>query len=301
MPSSADPEKQAFVTPRALVLFSTAYKKIHEMYNKAVESGQEPDADYYLEITETTAAQYCGRPWAVAFATFIRDMALFDLDDLAYKIETKNSIQDIAADPKTGAVNISVVNTYNGFLGRALVYNLRPDVRYTPEGIKNLVNISKIMPKFTNEGAEQVFTKLKLSFPKFGNVGGKDVASGYEFVVRFLQTEEQRYNALTSAASQLKMGNEAQIDAFIKGMYANAKLDAREMDNVLDTFKNLLSRNKGNGAKSFEDLNTIVPGVVPANACQAILKTFEEKLGPAAGKSKQRSQRSSKTKFGTFG
>lgn len=290
------PEDQAFVSPRALVLFSNTYKKIHELYDKAAEGGEEPDANHYLAMTETAAAQYCGRPWAVAFATFVRNMALFDLDDLAYKTETQ-SIEDLAKDPKTGTISISTTNSYISFVSRALLYNLRPDVRYTPEGLKNLMNISRILPKFRQEGIGQIQSAINVAHPG-GMIGGKPVYRGHEFLGKFLVLEKERYNALVSAASQLKMGNEAQIDAFIKGMYSNAKLDAREMDNALDTFKNLLSRNKGDGVKSFEDLNTVIPGVLPASACDSISNTIREKLGAAAKIAKGRA---GKTKFSTFG
>lgn len=290
------PEDQAFVSPRALVLFSNTYKKIHELYDKAAENGEEPDANYYLAMTETQAAQYCGRPWGVAFATFVRNMALFDLDDLAYKTETQ-SIEDLAKDPKTGTISISTTNSYISFVGRALLYNLRPDVRYTPEGIKNLMNISRILPKFRQEGIGQIQSSINLAHPG-GLVQGKIIARGYEFLAKFLASETDRYKALVSAASQLKMANEEQIDAFIKGMYANAKLDSREMDNALDTFKNLLSRNKGDSTKSFEDLNTVIPGVLPANACESIIKAITSNLSGAAKIAKGRAN---KTKFSTFG
>lgn len=289
------PADQAFVSPRALVLFSNTYKKIHELYDRAAESNEEPDANHYLAMTETAAAQYCGRPWAVAFATFVRNMALFDLDDLAYKTETQ-SIEDLAKDPQTGTISISTTNSYISFVGRALLYNLRPDVRYTPEGIKNLMNLSRILPKFRQEGVGQIQSSLNVAHPG-GMINNKPVYRGYEFLSKFLGTEEERYKALTSAASQLKMGNEAQIDAFIKGMYSNAKLDAHELENALSTFKNLLSRNKGDGAKSFEDLNTVIPGVLPASACESIRKTIISNLSGAAKIAKGRA---GKTKFGTF-
>lgn len=293
----SDSTIQAFVTPRSLVLFSNSYKKIHELFDEAAENGEEPDADYYLQMTETQAAQYCGRPWAVAFATFVRNMALFDLDDLAYKTETK-TIADLTVDPKTGAENISTLNSYISFVGRAILYNFRPDVRYTPEGIKNLMSISRILPKFRAEGIGQIQSTFNLAHPG-GMVQGKKVARGFEFMTLFLNSEKNRYNALVSAASQLKMANEGQIDAFIKGLYSNAELDAREMDNALDTFKNLLSRNKGDGVKSFEDLNTVIPGVLPATACESINKAIIEGLSGAAGKAKGRA--AGKTKFSTFG
>lgn len=290
------PEDQAFVSPRALVLFSNTYKKIHELYDKAADSGEEPDANHYLAMTETQAAQYCGRPWAVAFATFVRNMALFDLDDLAYKTETQ-SIDDLAKDPKTGSISISTTNSYISFVGRALLYNLRPDVRYTPEGIKNLMNIGRILPKFRQEGIGQIQSSINLAHPG-GLIQGKSVARGYEFLAKFCASETDRYKALLSAASQLKMTNEEQIDAFIKGMYTNANLDQREMDNALDTFKNLLSRNKGDGTKSFEDLNTVIPGVLPASACESIMKAIISNLSGAAKIAKGRA---GKTKFSTFG
>jgi len=290
------PEDQAFVSPRALVLFSNTYKKIHELYDKAVESGEEPDANHYLAMTETNAAQYCGRPWGVAFATFVRNMALFDLDDLAYKTETQ-SIEDLSKDPKTGTISISTTNSYISFVGRALLYNLRPDVRYTPEGIKNLMNLSRILPKFRQEGIGQIRSTLKMAHPG-GMLQGKIIAEGGDFMSKFLVDEEKRYKGLVSAASQLKMNDEVQIDAFIKGMYANAKLDARELDKALDTFKNLLSRNKGDGAKSFEDLNVVIPGVLPADACTNIKSTIIKSLSGAASKDKARR---AATKFSTFG
>lgn len=290
------PEDQAFVSPRALVLFSNTYKKIHELYDKAAEGGKEPDANHYLAMTETAAAQYCGRPWAVAFATFVRNMALFDLDDLAYKTETQ-TIAQLSKDPKTGHESISTINSYVGFVGRAFLYNLRPDVRSTPEGIKNLINLVRILSKFSQEGVGQIHGAIQVAMPG-SDINNRKVLRGHEFLSLFFGGERNRYTALQSAASQLKMDNEQQIDAFIKGMYSNAKLDEREMDNVLDTFKNLLSKNKGNGAKSFEELNAIIPGVIPSSVCENFIDIIKDRLGPAANKSKERKKT---TKFSTFG
>jgi len=291
------PQDQAFVTPRSLVAFSTDYRAIHEMYDKKVEKGEKPDPDFYLKATETKAAQRCGIPWGAAFATFVRNMALFDLDDLAYKTETQ-SIDDLAKDPKTGTINISTTNSYISFVGRALLYNLRPDVRYTPEGIKDLMSLSRILPKFRSEGIGQIRSTLKVAHPG-GLLNGKIVAEGGDFMSRFLVEEEKRYNGLKSAAAQLKMGNEAQIGAFIRGMYANAKLDEQEIEKALDTFKNFLSRNKGDGAKSFDDLNVVIPGVLPADACFSINDTISTSLSGAASIAKGR--RRAATKFSTFG
>lgn len=291
------PEDQAFVSPRALVLFSNTYKKIHELFDKATESGKSPDANHYLAMTETAAAQYCGNPWGAAFATFVRNMSLFDLDDLAYKTETQ-TIADLTKDPTTGSESISTLNSYIGFVGRALVYNLRPDVRYTTEGIKNLMSISRILPKFKQEGIGQIRSTLTMSLPG-GMKGSMELAKGGDFLSRFLQEEAKRYKGLESAASQLKMGNEAQIDAFIKGMYTNAGMQADELDDALDKFKNLLSRNKGDGVKSFQDLNTVIPGVLPADACNSIIQTIKEKLKGAVDNTKARAAK--KTNFSTFG
>jgi hypothetical protein len=291
------PQDQAFVTPRSLVMFSTAYKALHDMYDKSVERGEKPDANFYLKATETKASQYCGNPWGTAFATFVRNMALFDLDDLAYKTETQ-SIDDLAKDPKTGAISISTTNSYISFVGRALLYNLRPDVRYTPEGIKNLMSISRILPKFRSEGIGQIRSTLKVAHPG-GLLQGKDIAEGGDFMSKFVVEEEKRYNGLRSAAAQLKMSNEAQIDAFIRGMYANAELNEEEMEKALDTFKNFMSRNKGDGVKSFEDLNVVIPGVLPADACSSINDTISNSLSGAASIAKGR--RRAATKFSTFG
>ena len=159
------------------------------------------------------------------------------------------------------------------------------------------MNISRILPKFGQEGIGQIQSSINLAHPG-GMIQGKSVARGFEFLAKFLASEAERYKVLLSAASQLKMANEEQIDAFIKGMYTNANLDSREMDNALDTFKNLLSRNKGDGVKSFEDLNTVIPGVLNATAGDAIMKTVIDSLSGAAKIAKGRA---GKTKFSTFG
>jgi hypothetical protein len=159
------------------------------------------------------------------------------------------------------------------------------------------MNLSRILPKFRQEGIGQIRSTLKMAHPG-GMLQGKIIAEGGDFMSKFLVDEEKRYKGLVSAASQLKMNDEVQIDAFIKGMYANAKLDARELDKALDTFKNLLSRNKGDGAKSFEDLNVVIPGVLPADACTNIKSTIIKSLSGAASKDKARR---AATKFSTFG
>jgi hypothetical protein len=82
-------------------------------------------------------------------------------------------------------------------------------------------------------------------------------------------------------------------------MYANAELDEEEMEKALDTFKNFMSRNKGDGTKSFEDLNVVIPGVLPADACSSINDTISNSLSGAAGIAKGR--RRAATKFSTFG
>lgn len=273
------PEDQAFVSPRALVLFSNAYKKIHEMYDQQVESGEEPDANYFLQLTEQYAGQYCGIAWGTAFAEHVHNMALFDLDDLAYKTQSQN-IGEIAKDPKSGKVSVATINTYVNFIARAILYNFRNDVRYTVEGLKNIISMSKILPKFEKEGIGQIASIINQAHPG-GVYNSRVIAPGVTFIMQFLLDEKKRYQSLLSASSQLKVGNDAQIEAFLKAVYANAGMDKDEFKHVEEQFKSLLAKGKGDGQQAFENVNAMTPGVLTTESCDSLLDTFKKLAGAA--------------------